>query len=117
MASSAVLMSSFELMARTISRASDRLRIADPPRLLTVARWPRHHGEVAMDSGLEEPSAARLLDRDEATAEVLDVPALTVVVLPRTRDHTEVQADRLVRVEEAAAAGLLDGDHTTAEIG
>src|SRR6478735_6925314 len=117
-ASSAVLMSSFVLMIRTIVRSTDKsLRVADPPGLLVADRGPRHDREVAAKGGLQESATADLLNRDESATEVLDPPDLGAALLLRAGDHPEVPCADLRRIEEAAAADLLDRAHTGAQIG
>src|SRR3954468_2808099 len=117
-AASAVLMSSFELIFRTIVRNTDKsLRVADPPGLLVADRWPRHDREVATEGGLQKPAAADLLNRNESTAEVLDPPDLAAALVPPACDHKEVPCADLICIEEASAADVLDRAHTRAQIG
>jgi hypothetical protein len=93
------------------------LGVAEPPGLLvTAGGGPGDDLEVPVQGGLEEPAAAHLLDRDEVTAEVLDAPALCVVVLLRARDHAKIKACDLVCVKISAAADLLDGVNLAAHI-
>jgi hypothetical protein len=51
--------------------------------LFAAHHRPNHDIEITVEGGLEESSAADLLNRDESAAEVLDPPALGVVVLLR----------------------------------
>ena len=69
-----------------------------------------------MDGGLEETAAAHLLDGDEAAAEILDAPALGVIVLLRPRHHPGVPLCDLMRIQETTAADLLNRAHAAAEV-
>jgi hypothetical protein len=94
--------------------------VDDSPGLKVIAEpfWPGDGLEVHRSDyvGLEEPAAAHLLDREEGTAEVDEVPELRVVVLLQARDHAEIQAFNLMRVEEPAAAHLLDREEEAAHV-
>ena len=101
----------------TIAATHYLLNVAKPPSLLVAARFrPGHDLEVPVESGLEEPATAYLLDCEESTAKIKEAPALRVVVLLRARDHPKVEALNLMCVEEPAATDLNDGLDVTAYI-
>src|SRR5262245_56087248 len=97
-------------LAQARCRGRGSLLAAEAPELKVITEpfGPGDGLEVALGGyiGLEEPTAADLLDREEAAAEADEAPALRVVVLLWACDHSEIQAFDLMRVEEPAAADL-----------
>lgn len=86
--------------------------VHDPPQLHIVA--------LALGPGdglkvlclrqicLKEPPAAGLLNSEERTTKVEQVPQLSGVILLQASDHAVIETRDLVCVEEAAAGDLLD---------